>query len=187
MISNVISAVLGTAGAPAVGDYESIQTMTVGAGGQASITFSSIPSTYTHLQIRMLSRGTAAVSNAAYFARFNGDTGSNYYIYHLLYGNGTSAAAIAGGGGTNMLWGNYTGSSAAANTFGLSITDILDYRNTNKYKTCRGLYGFDLNGSGTIALASNLWMSTADITSITLTPSTDNFAQYTQAALYGVK
>ena len=167
--------------------YESISTVTVGAGGSSSITFSSIPSTYKHLQIRALVRATHAVTNGAWFAQYNSDTGSNYYSYHLLYGNGSSAGAVAGGTGTSMLWGDYVGANGAASTFGVAVVDVLDYQNTNKYKTSRGLYGFDLNGSGTIALASNLWMNTNAISSITLTPSSNNFAQYSQFALYGIK
>jgi hypothetical protein len=39
----------------AVGDYESIATVSVGGGGAADVEFTSIPGTYTHLQIRALS------------------------------------------------------------------------------------------------------------------------------------
>lgn len=65
--------------------------------------------------------------------------------------------------------------------------DVLDYKNTNKYKTSRFLSGYDANGSGVIMLNSELWMSTAAITSITIDNTGSNFAQYSSFALYGVR
>jgi hypothetical protein len=68
------------------------------------------------------------------------------------------------------------------------VVDILDYANTNKYKTTRNLMGFDYNGSGTIRSISGLWMSTSAINSITLTTGTSsNWQGDTQFALYGIK
>ena len=57
-------------------DFYQIATTTVGGGGTSSITFSSIPQTYTHLQIRLL--GKYAVSGDTTLIRVNGDTGNNY-------------------------------------------------------------------------------------------------------------
>jgi hypothetical protein len=66
--------------------------------------------------------------------------------------------------------------------------DIVDYTNTNKYKTSRAFAGFDANGSGMLAVTSGLWMSTTAINSITFTSdASGNFAQYSSFALYGVK
>jgi hypothetical protein len=166
--------------------YESIATAN-GTGSSGTITFSSIPSTYTHLQLRVISRGTAT-ANDAYFANFNSDTGGNYYLIHVLYGNGSSAGVFASGtSATRIQLSDIVGSSSTANTYAASITDILDYTNTNKYKTVRTLYGFDTNGAGTVALSSGLWMSTSAITSLVLTTSSGNFATNTTFALYGIK
>lgn len=170
----------------AVGDFESIATAT-GTGSSGTITFSSIPSTYTHLQLRTISRGSAS-ANDAYFANFNSDSGGNYYQIHVLYGNGTAAGAFSSGASaTKIQLSDIVGSSATANTYATSITDILDYANTNKYKTVRTLYGFDTNGAGTVALSSGLWMSTSAITSLVLTTSSGNFATNSHFALYGLK
>jgi hypothetical protein len=65
--------------------------------------------------------------------------------------------------------------------------DILDYANTNKYKTTRTLIGRDRNGAGIMLFHSGLYQSTNAITSLKFFPSTGNFAQYTQFALYGIK
>jgi hypothetical protein len=161
-------------------NYSSIQTVTVGSGGASSITFSSIPSTYTHLQIRGIARDASGNNNG--YIQFNGDTGSNY-SYHYLVGGGSSASAGGAASATNSLVMQYNNGS---NMFGATILDILDYANTNKNKTVRSLNGWDQNGSGSIFMWSGLWMNTSAISSITLTEA-GNFAQYSSFALYGVK
>jgi hypothetical protein len=124
--------------------YESIATTTVGAGGTSTITFSSIPSTYTHLQIRMFARSNRAGNNESTVnLRINGQTSS--YSYHRLIGDGSSASS-SGGGSTYAMF--FYGISSTANIFGAGIFDILDYTNTNKYKTVRTLIGHDQSGAG---------------------------------------
>ena len=187
---NTIVGLLGE-GTPAGGDYESISTVTVGAGGSSTITFSSIPSTYSHLQIRGISRvstggGSGTVSLQL---NFNSDTGTNYTSNHVLYGTGSSALAAASG--TSMALGsivNFPQSSATANAFGVVVADILDYANTNKYKTVRGLGGYDGNDTnGIVTFRSFAWMNTAAISNITFTSGSGDFAQYSSFALYGIK
>jgi len=168
-------------------DYESISTVTVGSGGSASITFSSIPATYTHLQIRGITRSTRAITQTAFRVRFNSDSGSNY-SYHGLYGDGSSAQVDAGASTTYIQLPRFSGASATADLFGAGVIDILDYANTNKNKTLRALAGVDRNGAGDIWFNSGAWYNTNAITSITLTEaSTGDFAEYSQWALYGVK
>ena len=168
--------------------YQSIATVTVGSGGSANITFSSIPSTYTHLQIRGSSKSTrvGAGQENIYFS-LNGDTGGNNYSNHGLQGNGSSTSGFAGvnAPGNGVIF-SYTANSET-DILGAQIIDILDYANTNKYKTLRGLSGFDSNGAGFILFSSALWRNTNAITSINLLPSSGVFAQYTQFALYGIK
>lgn len=168
-------------------DYDSIATTTVGGGGAASITFSSIPATYRHLQVRCLMRSAGASANLT--MQINGDT-TNNYTYHVLYGDGSTVTAA--GAGTGLPY-NFTGympvSSSTASAFGTAVTDILDYANTSKYKTTRSLTGADMNGSGLVELASGLWLSTSAVTSLVFKVSdgASNFAQYSSFALYGIK
>ena len=89
---NNIAAITNSGAPPEVGDYESIQTVLVGSGGQATITFTSIPSTYKHLQIRMLSRTNRAFARDALKIRFNSDS-TNNYAFHYVDGDGASATA----------------------------------------------------------------------------------------------
>jgi hypothetical protein len=173
-------------GLVAGGDFESIATTTVGSGGQATITFSDIPATYKHLQIRAISRLTNAIGATDVFLRFNSDSAANY-SYHSLYGNGASALSVGGGGEANMYPFSTVGTTAGAGTFAVGVADILDYADTNKFKTLRALTGVDYNGAGQLILASGNWRSSSAITTITLTSSTNTFAQYSQFALYGVK
>ena len=168
-------------------DYVSISTATVTSGGTASITFSFIPSTYTHLQIRGILQ-TTATSGSTYMT-FNSDSASNYRL-HLLYGTGSAVSAYASGAaGTYIAINDIPGTSYSSSIFGAFILDVLDYTSTNKNKTTRSLYGFDVNGSGgEVALGSGVWFGTpAAVNTITLTPSSGNFALYSQVSLYGVK
>lgn len=168
--------------------FESISTTTVGAGGSASVTFSSIPSTYTHLQIRGIARTNRADSNQdAIRVRFNSDSGNNY-AHHYLTGNGSSASAGANTSISGVLIDGFTQSLSGANSFGGMILDLLDYTNTNKYKTVRCLSGREDNSAGAVWLESGLWLNTNAVTSITLLPVVGtSISQYSSFALYGVK
>ena len=160
-------------------NFSSIATVTVGSGGSSSVTFSSIPSTYTHLQLRIMGFTTGAVNSGI---QFNGDSSGNY-SYHYLDGNGSSASATGGTGANAAIFGYIDGSATYPE---VAIIDILDYTNTNKYKTIRHFSGNDTNGSGYVWFNSSLWNNTAAITSIS-TPSATTYRQYSSFALYGVK
>ena len=168
--------------------YESIATVTVGSGGSANVTFSSIPSTYTHLQVRGIARSLEANTGVdVAYARFNSDTGSNY-SWHQIAGNGSTANADPGTSTSFMRAGFIALNNEPANVFGSVVIDILDYKDTNKYKTIRVLSGTEYNNSnGGVCFSSGSWRNTNAITAITLQPSGANFAQYTQFALYGIK
>jgi hypothetical protein len=167
--------------------YESIATQTLGIGGATSITFSSIPSTYKHLQVRISARNTLALANMR--MQFNSDTSTSSYRWHFLYGDGTSAGAGDGGTGTGNSDSIYLGNAPTTTSiFASAIVDILDYTNVNKNKTTRALHGYDLNGSGVVQLLSGLWMnSSTAVSSITIFAGTNLFSQYSSFALFGVK
>lgn len=167
------------------GAYDSIATTTVGAGGAASVTFSSIPSTYTHLQLRLFGRSTGSNTQSYVKLEFNGDTtGSNYYS-HYIQADGSTVAV--GPNASISIHYDIAGANANTSVFGAIIFDVLDYTNTSKNTTTRALGGVDNNGSGRMNLTSGLWLNTNAVTSITLTPFSGSFAQYTSAALYGIK
>ncbi len=168
--------------------YESIATTTVGSGGSATVTFSSIPSTYKHLQIRCTIQENA--SGLAYdnlIARFNGDSAANY-SRHWVVGDGSAASAFGQASRTFAVCGFGVRNATGASVFSPNIIDILDYADTNKNKTVRSLAGTDWNGGGSVGLLSAGWFSTSAITSIVLSlDSSLNFTQYSSFALYGIK
>lgn len=180
--------------APDTSAIFALQNIVVGSAGASSVTFNNIPSTYTHLQVRAFvqtNRGTYGVDSMG--LEVNGDTSSSY-AYHYLRGSGSSAVSAASTSLTKITEISTVGcGTTTGGTFGVSIIDILDYANTNKYKTFRNLNGCDINGTvasvgGYLSLVSGLWMKTNAITSLKFTPDSGTaFTQYSQFALYGVK
>jgi len=159
------------------GAYDALATVTVGSGGASSITFSGIPSTYTHLQIRGFAHNTSGTDA---YIQLNG---SNTTYRHQLYGDGSSATGSANSGTGYIILTPSSGSP-----FGTSITDILDYTSTNKVKTIRTFSGYDLNGSGIVGIGSAINASdTSAVTSITIVSAGTNFAASSTFSLYGVK
>jgi hypothetical protein len=170
----------------AFGDFESIATITAGST-VSSIEFTSIPSTYTHLQIRGIVRTTNVGQADEVQIQFNSDTATNYST-HQLAGSGSSATSSAAANNSFMYGVYTTGAAATANTFGSIVMDILDYKDTNKFKTMRNISGFDQNTSvGYVLMRSGNWRSTSAVTSIKLFGGASNIAQYSSFALYGIK
>lgn len=175
-----ILGILASSGFPQVGDYESIATTTVGSGGSATVTFSSIPSTYKHLQLRTL---VQQASTGGYVEILLG--GGTFNYRHYITGNGTAASA---GADTTNAPGIFSSAfSTNSSTFAGTVYDILDYTSTNKNKVSRALGGVDNNGSGSIYFMSGLYTSSTAVTSITLNAISQNFAQHSSFALYGIK
>ena len=159
-----------------------LQVITVGAAGASSVSFTNIPTTgYSHLQIRATLRTTG--DSGYQILRFNGDTGGNY-SGHGINGNGSTVSAFAD---VNNDTAGQQNASGTADIFTAYVIDILDYQNTNKFKTVRTLSGFDTNGAGTVSFRSASWRNTNAITSLSFAPNTNNYAQYSQFALYGIK
>jgi len=172
--------------------YESIATVTVGSGGSANVEFTSIPSTFTHLQVRCLAqtnRGTYGTDTV--WLQLNSNTGSNY-SRHWIVGDG-STAGVGTGNNVDKIYFADMGTSTGG-SFGGAVVDILDYTSTNKNKTLRILGGADFNGTlagygGVLTFASGLFFATpAAITSIKMFPNVGTqFNQYSSFALYGVR
>ena len=158
--------------------YESIASVN-GTGASNTITFSSIPATYKHLQIRGILVGTASDTVSV---SYNSDTTATNYYYHRLQGTGSAANAAAGN--IRRLF----DSAGSGSNYLAFVVDILDYANTNKYKTTRSLSGYDANGSGVIDLESNLWSNTAAISTIAFNLTGGvYFSTASSFALYGIK
>jgi hypothetical protein len=171
--------------------FESIATATVGAGGESEVEFASIPSTFTHLQLRGVVRTNRNDPRDALYFRYNGDTGSNY-SWHWMHANG---AGYAGGGSDinvapTTCWTIVTSASqATGGVFANFVVDILDYKNTNKNKVTRSMTGFEPNsGDGRSWFISTLWKDTSAISNIYIkSPYGGTMQQHSQIALYGIR
>lgn len=152
-----------------------------------TITFTSIPSTYTHLQLRGIFR-TDYGTGAGGYLRLNNDQTSSIYRAHVLYANGSAVESVdAGALSTGMYWGSDTGVSSGANSYGYNVADFVDYKNTNKFKTVRILSGKEDNSSGVVQLTSGLYKSTTAISRIDLIiGGAANWVAGTTVSLYGI-
>ena len=158
--------------------FESIATATASS---STITFTSIPSTYQHLQLR----GIINTGGSGLYMRFNSDAGSNYAT-HFLQGNGSATSAggsVSTDTAISSLYGGYPSNTPYYPA--AFIIDIHDYANTSKYKTVRSFYGMDNNGGAVpyIRLGSGLWQNTNAISSIQM----NNISFTGTIALYGIK
>ena len=171
------------------GAFESIASAS-GTGSSSSITFSSIPSTYQHLQLRWLWRTTATGVYQGCGVRLNGDSGTNYAT-HRIFADG-AAVYVQGSVSQSSAGGPLVvpAASALADSFGVGILDIHDYASTTKNKTFRFFSGWDLNDTnGGVIVSSSLWLNTNAVNSLTVTMANaaHNISSTSRFALYGIK
>jgi len=183
-----ILGILASSKLGSLSSFESIATAT-GTGSSGTITFSSISSTYKHLQIRALARSTeAATGFTNLLVQVNGDTATNYSIHNLI-GDGSGVSTVGYASQSLMELGAVVRNNETANIMGVSIIDIVDYASITKNKTFRSFSGWDANGSGRNLLLSSAWYSTSAINSLTIKISgaTNYFTTNSTFALYGIK
>jgi len=161
----------------ATATYVPIATQTLSTSA-SSISFSSIPSTYTDLRV-VLTSTTSSATNMN--LQYNGDTGSNY-SFTALIGTGSSAVSTSGNGG--YLYFTVYGSTSTTIPQ-MYTTDIFSYAGST-YKTNLMTALMDANGSGDVQEIVGLWRNTSAITSIKLYPQSGNFNSGTTATLWGI-
>lgn len=158
---------------------EPISSIVLGSASTV-VRFIDIPQTYKHLQIRMSMLNGGAGNTWVYIE----PNGTAPVYSHILYGDGANVSAGAFSNSYSRIIGYASGNTTSP---GVIITDILDYANTNKNKTIRSIFGFDMNGpTGYTGLVSNLVNSTTEINSITISAG-EAFSQYSRFSLYGIK
>lgn len=154
--------------------YEAIASQTLGSAA-STVTFSSIPSTYTDLVLVVNGFTTIDVQT---YIQVNGDTGSNYSVTTML-GDGSSASSSRESGQQAIAAGGY-GTSANGN----KIVQIQNYSNTTTNKTLL----IRANAAGSFVQARvGLYRSISAITSITHYVTSGNFATGSTFSLYGIK
>ena len=164
--------------------YTLISSVTVGAGGASSIDFTSIPSTYTDLCLKVSARNTGAEN--AFRVRINGDSSSIYSARWLL-GTGAAASSNSNATQTATFVARHDMSTDTASTFGNAEIYIPNYAGS----TAKSLSGDSVTeNNATTAytnLAAGLYTGTTAISQLTLIPDANSFAQYSTAYLYGIK
>jgi len=164
-----------------------LQTVTVGSGGAGSVTFSSIPQTYTDLLVKISARDSYAGYNPDVGYTINGDGGANYSNTRL-FGSGTYTASDQQANRTIGLWGMLPGSLETTNVFGSIDFYISNYTGSNyKQIIVDGVTegNYSTASGGWQDLYATMWRGTAAVSSITFF-SASSIVQYSKFSLYGV-
>lgn len=161
-----------------------IGSVVVGAGGSATISFTSIPGTYTDLLLKLSARSESNYGNT--FTQTDMTLNSTGYTAdRVLVGFNNSVGANSGGVGTTY---GVTSNIATTNTFGNSEILIPNY--TDSYQKATSSNGTAETNNSTAAIISinaTRFNVTSPVTSLALTAVAGNFAQHSTAYLYGIK
>lgn len=158
-----------------------ISSVTVGAGGAASITFSSIPATYTDLTLVLSLRDTTTWAFTQ--ISFNGVGGSSYTV-RTLEGSGAAVTSRTSASTSAFDYPPIDKSSYTANTFSNVVVTIPNYAgSTNKTVSFDGVSENNATEAYAI-LGAGLFANTSAISSISIGHGS-TFAQYSTAYLYG--
>lgn len=164
--------------------FKLINSVTVGAGGAASIDFTSIPATYTDLVLKLSARdGTAQIYGDG-IVRFNADSAANYSRIRLE-GNGASAAS-ASQTTTGITGWNSNGASSTANTFCNFEIYIPNYTGSQQKSVSIECVVENNATTGYDFMVAGKWTGTAAITQVSIVNPSSTFAQYSSAQLYGI-
>ena len=153
-----------------------------------TIQFNNLPTTFTHLQLRVNAVAPSGSTTGTYTSAIGLGDGGGYWTAgydHMLYGDGATVTASYQTTGANLGYGyGVNGGTNIRSTF---ILDILDYANTNKYKTLRCLNGYDINGGGRVGLYSMLYPNLGIPTFLTFNFGGIQAGAGTTAQLYGIQ
>ncbi len=168
------------------GSYTQIAQVVTSSGATA-INFTSIPGTYTSLELKC-SANTTDGSPAQLDMNFNGDT-SGDYSYGAIYG-GDVGGNISSNSATASFAGGVGGGFSTSTLYQADLS-INSYANTSFFKSYNGLW-MRPNGSGPSnylsGTDSGTWASTAAITSIALSSSGGGaFLTGSTCTLYGLQ
>lgn len=163
--------------------YKLISSYTVGSGGAATISFTSIPSTYTDLLVNISARNTSN-NYGSFYVRVNGE-GSTTVTGKWLYTDGYQA--VYSNTANSFLW---NVSNQTANTFSNTQLYIPNYTGS-----ADKVFGFETTTENSVIseayqqFAGITWANSATITQLDFGTfgGSDKFAQYSTAYLYGIK
>lgn len=163
--------------------YEPISTTTLGSA-QSSVTFSSIPTTYTDLILIASIQHTSNSGDQLRVGNGSVDTGSNYSNTKLYIASNSSASGSSGSNATSMDIAAVSYSGPTSTYYAPLIIHFMNYSNTNKYKTVLARYSDVQEVSATAAS----WRSNSAINTIQLYPGSGiNYSTGCTFTLYGIK
>jgi hypothetical protein len=164
-----------------------IASVAVGSGGASTMSFTSIPSTYTDLCIKLSGRtsntGSQGWQNGT--LTFNGSTTG--YSSRVILGRGDLSVVSFDGGSTSLDYAFYTSDAAStSDVFANNEIYIPNYSGSNNKSVSSDMAQENNAARAILGFNAGLWSNTNAITSITLTPTAGNFVQYSTATLYGI-
>jgi len=164
--------------------FVAIATVTVGSGGSGSITFSSIPNTYTDLVLKCSARTGQAAPYTDIDITLNSESARQWQGFYQV----NSTVGASNNTAFNIV-GEGNGTSTTASTFSNFELYIPNYTSSNlKTIVSEVVQENDAVGSALDALHANSVTNGTAISSITLVPfDSQSFVQYTTATLYGIK
>jgi hypothetical protein len=167
-----------------------IASTTVGLGGAATIDFQNIPAIFSHLLLELYGRGDAAATTVNVLGRFNNDTAANYdHEWFQGSGSGGTVTTAENLAQSSIFLGSIPGATAPANVASGLRADLHGYAATTFQKSLLAQNGVKAGTTTGLLfnyLVSGYWRSTAAINRLTLLLSSGNFAQGSQAILYGL-
>ena len=155
----------------------------------ASVTFSSIPTTYEHLQVRGSHRAAGSSGGQAFYIELNATAGTGYSSHTMVGANTNALGQSTTGEAYIKIYDGIHGVFAETAEYATIILDVLDYRNANKNTTVQ-LFMQDALTYGTdsrMTFGSGSWDSTDAITQIKFTPSNGNIVRGSEYTLYGIQ
>lgn len=168
--------------------FTKIASVTVGSGGAANIDFTSIPSTYTDLVLKVSARTDGSTANGwqSGALTFNGSTTG--YSGILLAGRGDLSAVSITSSASNIEFAFYSSDAGSTgNTFASNDIYIPNYAGSNNKSVSSDIAEENNAARALAGIAAGLWSNSAAINRVTLTPNGGSFVQYSTATLYGIK
>ena len=162
--------------------FSKLASVTVGAGGSATMSFTNIPQNYKDLQLVLSGRGTTSAIDVDVNLSINSSTSN--FSWRVVQGSGSSALSASG---STARAGFITAATNTASTFGSTQWYIPNYTSSNNKSISADVVNERNATAVTMELGAILWSNTTAITSIALTPTAGNFDQYSTATLYGIR
>ena len=161
-----------------------ISRQTVGSAGAATVTFSSIPQTFTDLRVVVSGRSIRSAVNDVLYMTVNGS--ATTYSSKVLEGNGATPTSYNGGSTAFSDILGIPAASSTASVFSNAEIYIPNYTSANYKSISADSVGENNATTAYTDLYAGLWSNTAAITSITLYNTISNFAEFTTISLYGI-